>query len=744
MLPLPELDNQSFNDITANSIKLIPRLFPQWTDENYHDPGITFIELLAWLTEMQHYYLNRVTVKNELKFLKLLGTSLHPAARSRADVTFDGLERQFLLPRGTRLAAGDQFFETEAGIMLLPVEIERILVWAEGESRDCTTFNGAQGLSYYGFGQTPQAGNRLYLGLDRLLPPGRLLNMSVHMYQAYPIKANQAGSGDRVFATARVKWWYYGCADGKPEWLPLKLVSDETDHMRKSGRIAFEAGAMAAAKILQMNDRARYWLMCSLEEEGFDLAPRISEITFNTVTAVQGETFSETMEFSGTGEADQEFCFSSYLAYYGRNLVQLRDADGNWRECREVKSFMACGPHDRVFTLSREQETKTIRLNFGDGRNGLAPAVGVGNIRVISFPADFEARRWLDRTTGLPGQVVSANISPLVRSSFRMQVGSKDALTGDMVWQDWELVEDFDRSGPGDRHYILDELTGEITLGNNENGILPPVSREANIVAVACCAGGGERGNVKEFEINRISGAEEDFQGLKVFNKGPASGGREKETMEQAKYRVREELTTPSRAVTSEDFERIALNTPGLRVARACAIPLFVRGLKGYPDNSAPAQVTVAVIPYSEYPRPVASPGFLTTVKHYLDRHRLVTTQIHVVPPDYVEISVFAVVVTAPGTRLEAADITRELGQYLQPVDPQDPARGWPFGRRVYKGDIYGIINRLDGVEYIKDLWLKAEGIGVEKDVSGDILMPPHGLACLGECEIKLVNRNDL
>src|SRR5437879_3752317 len=94
MLPLPNLDDRVFEQIVLEARKSIPRLLPQWTDENAHDPGITMVELFAWLTEMQQFYLNRVTHKNELKFLKLLGIQLQDAVSARADIAFSGVKEE--------------------------------------------------------------------------------------------------------------------------------------------------------------------------------------------------------------------------------------------------------------------------------------------------------------------------------------------------------------------------------------------------------------------------------------------------------------------------------------------------------------------------------------------------------------------------------------------------------------------------------------------------------------------------
>ena len=70
-LPLPNLDDKTFDVLIDEVTKLIPRQAAAWTDHNRHDPGMTLIELFGWLTEMQQYYLNRVRDENYLKFLKI-------------------------------------------------------------------------------------------------------------------------------------------------------------------------------------------------------------------------------------------------------------------------------------------------------------------------------------------------------------------------------------------------------------------------------------------------------------------------------------------------------------------------------------------------------------------------------------------------------------------------------------------------------------------------------------------------
>ena len=64
-LPIPILDDRTFEQLVQEAIRRIPVYAPEWTDHNASDPGITLIELFAWLTEMQLYSLDRILALQE-------------------------------------------------------------------------------------------------------------------------------------------------------------------------------------------------------------------------------------------------------------------------------------------------------------------------------------------------------------------------------------------------------------------------------------------------------------------------------------------------------------------------------------------------------------------------------------------------------------------------------------------------------------------------------------------------------
>jgi hypothetical protein len=108
LIPKSNLDDRTFDDIVAEAIRLIPRYCPEWTNHNPADPGITLVELFAWMTELVIYRLNQVPEKTYLSLLELMGLSLIPPQASRAVMRFfpvEGYKKPIVVRGGTQIAA---------------------------------------------------------------------------------------------------------------------------------------------------------------------------------------------------------------------------------------------------------------------------------------------------------------------------------------------------------------------------------------------------------------------------------------------------------------------------------------------------------------------------------------------------------------------------------------------------------------------------------------------------------------
>lgn len=84
----PNLDDRRYADIVAEARALIPQYCPEWTNFNDADPGMTLVQLFAWMTELIIYRLNRVPDKTYIHFLNFIGEERRRARPSVAPLTF--------------------------------------------------------------------------------------------------------------------------------------------------------------------------------------------------------------------------------------------------------------------------------------------------------------------------------------------------------------------------------------------------------------------------------------------------------------------------------------------------------------------------------------------------------------------------------------------------------------------------------------------------------------------------------
>lgn len=121
----PNIDDRRFQDLVRDALARVPVRTPEWTQLGEGDPGVTLVELFAFLTESLLYRVNRVPEVSRIKFLRLLGVPLAAATPARGLVAFRSQRPDApseTLPAGSEVRAGDIAFRTAAAIDVLPVE----------------------------------------------------------------------------------------------------------------------------------------------------------------------------------------------------------------------------------------------------------------------------------------------------------------------------------------------------------------------------------------------------------------------------------------------------------------------------------------------------------------------------------------------------------------------------------------------------------------------------------------------
>lgn len=386
VLPTPVLDDRTYRDLVAEALTRIPRYTPEWTDFNDSDPGITLLQLHAWLTELLIYRINQVPDLAYVKFLELIGLQLRPAEPARAELTFtpvDPAAPVTAIAKGTRVSGDggqDQppvIFETDRTLQVLGPKVTSILVFDGFGYDDVTTANRPSGPGSGGFqpfGPIPRVDSALLLGYEYPGPfPDAIVDFLAVITMAtdrpVPVHCDLAASD--VIPPAVVVWEYW---DGIA-WEPLGVNRDDAKAFSQSGHIELDVrGERMQLLALPTGSTPRYWLRARLATATYETPPRLQALLSNTVTATQAETVRDEVVGGTSGVAYQQFQLFSRPVLDGTLVLQIDEGSG-FTTWTEVDDLYSSGPDDLHFTLDRATGT----IGVGDGVHGHLPVANPQN-----------------------------------------------------------------------------------------------------------------------------------------------------------------------------------------------------------------------------------------------------------------------------------------------------------------------------------------------------------------------------
>jgi hypothetical protein len=331
---------------------------------------------------------------------------------------------------------------------------------------------------------------------------------------------------------------------------------------------------------------------------------------------------------------------------------------------------------------------------------------------------------------GTPGQTFALAHAPVLPETLQLTVD--EGLAGGA--QAWRQVADFYGCAPDARVYTLDAASGTIAFGDGHYGAIPlaNATTQNNITAARYRYGGGAAGNVATAKVSDVQSYVAFVD--KVSNPIPAQGGADEEPVDETVLRAAHDVRATNRAVTADDFEALALATPGALVARAHALPLTNPDFLGI---DVPGSVTVLVIPQRRVDAdvtlqtkdtlpPLPNATTLQAVCAWLDAHRLVTTELHVAGPIYHTLTFSMTVYCRSDADL--AEVTNGIVAALRALfAPAGPNGGWNWGATAYAAVAFATAMNVPGVSRIdSDFTMTLDGAPLPK--LGDAAIGPAEL----------------
>jgi predicted phage baseplate assembly protein len=638
-LPTPNLDDLQFQrDLVDEARRRIVQYCPEWTDYNLSDPGITLIELFAWMTELMVYRLNRVPDKNYVKFMELLGVALQPASSATVDLTFrlsvpfpisQDTETIAVVPESTQVTTrpleGEEevIFSTDRTLTIHAPRLTQLRRRVDFAKNYLPRLN-VQDFRVFR-DQFPEEGDTFFMGFDASVPvSGYILRLD---FSVLPTQATGIRRDDPPLV--------WECSVGNGEWYELTPSQRPYEQQtigglnNPTGQIVFYLPMEAQPAVLDGIEA--YWLRCRFE--------------------------------------------------------QRRPSQGTYSRS------------PRVIGL----EAKVL-------------GASVSATHSVMIENEF-----LGMTAGEPGQIFQLASAPILEPRPNEVMEVEERVYGEFQFVPWSRVSDFSESARYDRHYILDSSTGEIMLGptirqrdgsTQQFGRVPDANRQVRFSRYR--AGGGVAGNLPEGRLNMLRSTIPYIDS--VVNLRRASGGRDQETLDEAKLRAPLELRAQQRAVTAADYEDLARQA-SRSVSRArCLTP-------GPNSLLPPGSVEVLIVPASEdallvddLSRLYLTEGLRRTVERHLDQYRMLTTNLIVREPAYIGIRAQMDVILEVGANSERVrrQILQQMRAFLSPLDlsPWVPElaeslgaswRGWPFGRHLSVSEIYALVQNVPGVRYVSE-----------------------------------------
>jgi len=414
---------------------------PEWSNLIANDAGVALVKLFGEQAEPIVKRLNQLPEKAYVEFLRLAGIQPIPARPAKALLRFeisDAAPNSVLIGRGFQIGAqpvdgADELvvFETESNLHATSATIAEAYTEANGLFHELDV-SGESGGDFQPFGNSPQPGNALWLGLSSSSAPSPTLTIGVKVaaLSGTPPPASAGGvSPLPVEAAPLLRWEVFH----QGRFQPVEIINDDTRDLQQAGILEIKTPRqwLAARPKKLEGDDALYWLRLRVVFGNYEKSPTLSFIHLNMVAVIAAHTVrNEVLEHVAGGQGR---IMRISQAPVVEGTLQLEIDDGvidadpftsggsqnseNTTQWQQVQDLSTAGPDDRVYTLNNS----TGEVTFGDGVNGAAVPSGFRNVRAISYQV----------ASGAASAVEADQITSLINSTpFVIGASNPDAASG--------------------------------------------------------------------------------------------------------------------------------------------------------------------------------------------------------------------------------------------------------------------------------------------------------------------------
>lgn len=374
-LKAPRLDDRTYDDLREEAIARIPLYTPEWTDHHASDPGITLIELFAYMSDIILYRLNRVPDKHYIKFMELIGMQLHEAVPARVDVSLWLTAPQpnpIVIPSNTEVATirteTDEAitFTTDGDMEIQIPQLSYLMTSYDGGGDAGRIFNdyNVAGIQA-GFNdvpifasEPPRTDDALYIGFEQ--------DLSNHLIGIEFEVDSAEGAGINPKNPPYV--WEVLDKNVGNKWLPIDVDHDDTLGLNQAGLMRVHLPELSRAT---RNEISAYWVRLRLDLERdddsrYEVSPRMRRITVTswggTVSATNVTRVHKPVLGRSDGTPGQKF-YLEHTPVATRTTdeyIIMRLPDGREQKWEEVQDFSTSAPNDRHYML--DSETGEVRL----------------------------------------------------------------------------------------------------------------------------------------------------------------------------------------------------------------------------------------------------------------------------------------------------------------------------------------------------------------------------------------------